>query len=348
MRFSAVIKLSSISHLQINDLSMHGYIFRMMIQGKTIKITCPSFLFLIYMIVGHACVTKKKSNDAVDSARALTNNDTTQNVIVRNHTSEISHASHIEDEKYPWWDEPKVGTWIQEDYLKTLISIHRGEINSSLYDYVKRINPCQNKLLDIQIEGCAKEKALYLKHLDCGDKFIGKAEGALDSENDTIIFMGNSTDKNYVVIYGADNDLVINGEHYKRNVGQLAINDAIVGRYLLFYNSSTIPDSIYFKGSSISGSGSINSMYLHQLTYIQNPQSNINPPSIKNADLVNVGLMTNEIDEESGEPIIESYQFELVRTPDGFELHNKMDHLTLEVKVGMHYKFVRMKSSKRH
>jgi hypothetical protein len=319
-----------------------------MIPRNSIKIAYPSFLFLIYMIVGNACVTKEKSNDAVDSVRVMKSNDTTLDIVLKNHILEISHTSHVEDENYPWWDEPKVGTWIQEDYLKTLISIHRGEINSSLYDYVKRINPCENKLLDIQIEGCAKEKTLYLKHLGCGDKFIGKAEGALNSENDTVVFKSNSTDKNYVVIYGEDNnDLVINGEHYKKNEGQLAINNAIVGRYLLFYESNSTPDSIYFNGSSISGSDSLYSMYLHQLTYIQNPENNINPPTVKNADLVNVGLMTNEIDEESGEPKIESYQFELVRTIDGFELYNKKNHLTGEEKVGRRCKFVRI-NSKRH
>lgn len=249
----------------------------------------------------------------------------------------LFHPPHEEDRHYPWYDTRYAGGWIKEQYLDSLMEIFVNDTTRSLYEYTKSIDQCNEQLLMVEIEGCAKERLFYLKNSGCNDEYISKSNFEVGEQNKFMLvnIVSGSTYQFESTLY---NELYVDGDRFVNNDDYLSkFEQKLNGIYRVFNNAGLLLDTVNYRRGAFEKSDTLSNMNLVSLTYI-NSKRNVKP-TLDHSDLVYVRYYTGdssrtELVDDSGAgmgsyetiPKLEYIEYDLKRTSKGFELHNAYDN----------------------
>lgn len=308
-----------------------------------------TFSTLFFSLVLLACSSQEKKHEpAMDNPDSVEVHDTISQKIdtVKKELVEpvlLTHEEHEEDSQYPWWDTSLGGVWVKESFKDSLINIFKDDTTRSIYEYSSKIIGCDKELIKIEFEGCAKENKFYIRNIGCNNKYIASSSFGIN-EKGSFELQDVYTNQKYFCESPEYSKLFIDNNKYIKHFYMEDITEALDGVYIVYDNKNVIIDTVHYRNDSFSKSDTLAEMRLldifHTVSYSDEK------PLLDHSDLVSIGFLTGNMitaDVPGGteeRPELMRVRFDLLRTSNGFELHNAYKRSERRYLVnGLVYKF---------
>jgi hypothetical protein len=294
----------------------------------------------IILLLFISCTSKRESQkNEVDSFIAKMN-DSTELKREKSSSELLPHRKHKEDEEHPWYDTPKIGSWIQVERLEQIKQSFQNDHKKSITDLVQQFIACDSLPVFLEIEGCAKNNVFYLKNKACGNKYLSVSKSDILS-SDTFELENKDNGLTYSLFFETENDLAINGIKFIMTDFGYELDKFLKGNYEVFDAKNILLERIEYNSSLNTDSKIFASLTFNGIGFYTGPKSK---PKIANTDLISVSLFTGKVIKDEEEDYRETihYDFELVRTSSGFELHNGFDEVNNVFRTGLCYSFHRL------